>query len=119
MTVKEFVENNKDILIAPISAEEFRQLTDGCTVFCVTTSTGNKPIMDRAVKTAGYQMVVATTGDEQGDVVDICTLGLTKNGYAKIECITAYEIAKGNNKVLYHCKPLMPNDARKNHHWVY
>lgn len=121
MTVREFEKQNKDILRHRLTVETFNALTDGMVLFCVTTNAGIKPIEERAVRTAGYQLVVATTRNpERGNLVDICTLALTAGGWAKVDIITADDISGLGNKVVYFCKPLnVPNnDPRRNHHWL-
>lgn len=119
MTAQEFINQNRDILLSPITRAEFETLTDGTPLFRITTSTCNKPPMERAVKTAGYHMVAATNRSEIGGLlVEILTLALTKGGYAKIESITLADIELGRT-LLFRCKPLPLNDNRRNHHWTY
>ena len=120
MTAQEFINQNQDILLSPITRAEFERLTDGTPLFCVTTSICNKPPMERAVKTAGYQMVVATTqydGFITQFTTQIQTVGLTNGGYVKIESIDWGDIELGRT-LLFRCKPLPLNDNRRNHQWA-
>lgn len=118
MTAQEFINQNQDILVSPVSLADFQNLTDGTPLFCITVAAGNKHPMDRAVKTAGYQMVVATTRNANGFLTDILTVALTKGGYAKVDVIDANDVGIGRT-LLFHCKPLPMNDIRRNHHWTY
>lgn len=119
MTAQEFVNHNQDILLSPISLADFQKLTDGTPLFCITVSGGNKPPLDRAVRTAGYQMVAATNrGESDGPLVEIMTLALTKGGYAKIESISANDVSTGRT-LLFRCAPLPENDSRRNAHWTF
>lgn len=115
MKLKDFVRENQDILIAPLTMEELNTLSDGMVVFVITCFKGSSPLAERTVRSAGYQMVAATNRTN-GKLTAANTLALTSNGYAKIDYILPQDIARGN-KVLYRCKPLPLNDLRRNHHW--
>lgn len=118
MTVKDFYEANKDILLAPVSSEEFQQLSDGMVVFCVSNGGGNKPTEERIVRAVGYRMVVAMERNTSGEIVTVGTVGLTANGYAKVEWISADDIAE-ETKLVYRCKPLQAGDKRANNLWEF
>lgn len=124
MKAIDFINQNRDIMIAPITEAEFQDLAEGRVLFCVTTSPGHNPVMERQVRTAGYQMVVSTRRNATGNLTEAITLALTRNGYAKIESITADEVRyacsgddAAGNKLVYHCVPLPPNDPRGSGHW--
>lgn len=55
MKAIDFINQNRDICIAPITEAEFQDLTEGRVLFCVTTGSGHNPVMERQVRTAGYQ----------------------------------------------------------------
>lgn len=121
MTVKEFEKQNSDILLQRMTDSDFQELTDGMVFFCITTTVGSKPVNERAVICAGYNMVVASTTTTFGGnskLEDVVTLALTKGGYAKIDVITPALMSESGNKVLYKCRPLPKGDPRKSHHWL-
>ena len=125
MKVKEFIEKHSDVILAPFTQEEFKNLTEGSVIFFMAAawgSTAGKPVDERAVRLdAGYQLVVAKTYDEDtGDLSYITTVGLTAGGYAKCEYISPDEVFSDNTavkKLIFHCKPPGPNDPRGNQNW--
>ena len=116
MLVKDFIKENSDILLRPVTEVEFQSVTDGAVFFCITTSGGKKPYEERKVVTAGYNLVVATTRDtdETAAMLYINTLALTQNGYAKVDIVTPMDIFGQGSKLRYHCRPLPINDPRRN-----
>lgn len=118
ITAKEFIKKNADILLAPITEPAFEQLTDGCVVFIITTTPGQKDIKERVVRNAGYYMVVSKGRNHVGKTVDITTIGLTAGGYAKVECFDLSDIEYAHNKMVFLCKPLPQNDIRRNYHFL-
>jgi hypothetical protein len=118
MTVKEFIDNNSDILVSRITPRDFKDLTDGCVVFCVTAASGKKPILERAVKSAGYQLVVSTSHRPGATIHEIITLALTQRGYAKIDYIDVDFIGDDGHKMLFLCKPLPQHDPRRDNCWM-
>lgn len=119
MKMSNFVNQNSDVLIAPFTVAEFDELTEGRVFFCVTTGAGHNPVMDRQVRTAGYQLVVSTRRNNEGKLTEAITLALTQGGYAKIESVTRDDVLyacaadeAAGNKRIYHCVPLPPNDPR-------
>ena len=119
MKVSDFVNQNSDVLIAPFTVAEFDALTEGRVFFCVTTGFGYNPVMDRQVRTAGYQLVASTRRNDEGNLTEAITLALTQGGYAKIESITRDDVLHmcsadetTGNKRIYHCVPLPPSDPR-------
>ena len=121
MTVIEFEKKNADILLRRMTEADFQELTDGMVFFCLTTAAGNKPVNERAVVCAGYNMVVAsntTTFGANSKLEDVVTLTLTKGGYAKVDIITPALMSESGNKVLYKCCPRPKGDPRKSHHWL-
>ena len=118
MTVQEFIDRNSDILISQIAENEFKDLTDGCVVFCIVAANGSKPITERTVMTAGYQLVVATNRDKVGKLVEVITAALTRSGYAKIDTTHINSLGEKGNKVLYTAMPLPANDPRSNNNWI-
>lgn len=122
MTAKEFIEQNKDILLRPLTEAAFHSLTDGTVLFCITTTNGSKPTLHRAVKHTGYQLVVATTRemDETMAMLSVRTLALTEGGYAKIDEICPANFSGAvSNKLWFFCKPLPINDPRQNGRFPY
>lgn len=124
MKTKDFIEKNRDVLVAPVTLAEFDALTEGRVVFCFTVSPGHNPVMEREVRTAGYQLVVSTRRNGAGKLIEAITLALTLGGYAKIERITDDDVryACGSDdavgtKRIYHCVPLPPNDPRGRGYW--
>lgn len=118
MTVKEFIDKNSDILVSRITPVDFNDLTDGCVVFCITAAVGNKPVMERAVRTAGYQMVVATSHKPGATIHEIITLALTRKGYAKIDSVNVNDIGDDGYKMIFKCKPLPQHDSRRDNCWL-
>lgn len=122
MTAKEFVAKNQDILLRRMTEEDYQKLTDGAVLFCITVYRSNKPLEERTVCSANYEMVVATNADcidNPDTVLNVSALALTQSGYAKMDYILPTDIKEGEGtKLLYECKPLPPNDPRRNHHWV-
>lgn len=118
ITAKEFIKKNADILLAPITKPAFEQLTDGCVVFIITTTPGQKDIKERAVRNAGYYLVVSKSKNHLGQTVDITAIGLTAGGYAKVECFDLNDIEYERNKMVFLCKPLPQNDMRRNYHFL-
>lgn len=119
MKMHDFIDQNKDILLAPFTIAEFDALTEGKVLFCVTTGFGYNPVMNRQVRTAGYQLVVSTRRNDKGELTEAITLALTQGGYAKIESVTRDDVRSAcsaddaaGNKRIYHCVPLPPNDPR-------
>lgn len=122
MKAKEFIEQNQDILTRKMTEADFHNLRDGTVLFCISVANGNKPPLERTVRTVGYQMVVATTRNavvSLDRLEEVLTLALTTNGYAKLDYISPTDIAETGTKLLYECKPLSCDDPRKNHHWRY
>ena len=118
MTVSEFIHNNADILMSPITESEFDGLTDGCVVFLLSAAAGKKPIAERVLRTAGYYMVVSSTKNAQNQMEEVLMVGLTNGGYAKIEFCNRQDIAQTGNKMMLTCIPLPQNDKRKNYHFM-
>lgn len=118
MTAAEFVVKNADILTKVVNTADFDNLTDGCVVFMVTTAPGQKDIKDRVVRNAGYYMVVSTNRSHMGKMQDVTVIGLTAGGYAKVESINLGDLGYRNNKMVFLCKPLPPNDYRRNYHFM-
>ena len=116
MTAQEFINQNHDILLSPITPDEFQTLTDGQPYFCITVNAGKKTPLEREVRAAGYQLVVATSRNPGGDLAYVSSLGLTQRGYAKIDYIEAEAVSAGR-VLLFHCKPLPSYDSRSNCHW--
>ncbi len=118
MTVAEFIKANNDILTDVLNENNFNNLTDGCVVFMVTSTPGQKNIKDRVVRNAGYYMVVSTNRNRMGKMQDITVVGLTAGGYAKIEIINLGDLEYRNNKLVFLCNPLPLNDRRRNYHFL-
>lgn len=115
MLVEDFIEKNKDLLVSPITEEEFHSLTDGAVFFCISAAPGSKPIEKRTVKTAGYHMVASTVRPKGCRTDLINALALTAGGYAKVAYITPEDVYKAGNKLLYHCRPMPVDDIRCRH----
>lgn len=122
MTAKEFIEQNKDILIRPLTEAAFHSLTDGTVLFCITTTDGKKPALEKAVAHTGYQLVVATyrEDDETMAMRSVRTLALTERGYSTIDEIRPVDFSGVvSHKLWFFCKPLPINDPRRNGRFPY
>lgn len=119
MKVEEFFKQNSDILIAPITEEEFQKLTDGTVIFVITCYDSKLPQLERTIRSVGYQMVVCTCRNRDGSMTDITTLALTQKGYAKLDYVCQTDIQGLGSRVAFRCNPLPLGDRRQNHHWVF
>ncbi len=119
MLASEFITKNKDIFLGLVSEEEFQKLNDGNVVFVITVAPGQKDIVTRVVRSAGYFLTVSSTTNHMGKKTDICLVGLTAGGYAKIDNIDLGDIGCRGNKIVLKCKPLPDNDPRRNYRFVY
>lgn len=119
MTVKEFINKNSDILIRPVTEDEFKKLQVGDVVFIISATVGQKPIEDRVVKVASYHMVCHRSYSSMtGGLDGITTMGITKGGNIKTEYTNMYTHYHGEkNRLLYHCKSLPVGDPREKHNW--
>lgn len=118
MIAAEFIRNNADILTGVMHPRDFNNLTDGCVVFVITTTPGSKNIQDRAIRNAGYYMVVSTYRDTTNRLINATVIGLTAGGYAKIDVINLSDLEYKGNKMVFLCKPLPLNDHRQNYHFM-
>jgi hypothetical protein len=119
MTLKEFIDKNGDILIRPITEDEFKKLQVGDVVFIISTSVGQKPIEERIVKVVSYHMVCHRSYDSRsGSLAGVTTMGITKGGNIKTEYTNMYMHYHGDsNRLIYHCKSLPIGDPREKHNW--
>jgi hypothetical protein len=118
MLASEFMTNNNDILLGLVSEEEFQKLNDGNVVFVITVAPGQKDIVTRAVRSAGYFLTVSGKTNPMGKKTDVCLVGLTAGGYAKVDHINLDDIGGRGNKIVLKCKPLPDNDPRRHHRFV-
>ncbi len=118
MTVAEFIKENADILIAPLTEKAFQEMTDGNVVFMLITGPGQKDITDRVIRSAGYYLTVSSSRNHLGVKVDQTVVGLTAGGYAKVESYNLGDVAYKGNKMIFLCKPLPQNDPRCNYKFV-
>lgn len=119
MIVKEFIDKNSDILIRPVTEDEFKNLQIGDVVFIINTSVGQKPMEERVVKVVSYHMVCHRDyNSADGSLIGLTTMGITKGGNIKTEYTNMYTHYHGNdNKMIYHCESLPVGDQREKHDW--
>ena len=118
MTVADFIKDNADILIAPLTEKAFQEMTDGNVVFMLITGPGQKDISTRTVRSAGYYLTVSSSRNHLGVKVDQTVIGLTAGGYAKVESYNLGDVEYKGNKMIFLCKPLPQNDPRRNYQFV-
>ena len=106
-------------MLSKLTTDEFKELSDGCVIFCIVVANGNKPSLERMVKTVSYHMVASHKVNADGKTSEICTLGMTAGGYAKVDCFDKRDLADNGNKILLNCKPLLVGDIRKSGNFVY
>lgn len=109
MTLREFLEQNQDILAARVSAEELPSITGGTPLLVLSVGAGIGPVENRAVIAGSFAMAVRNSlSKNPSGCLDL--LALTKGGYAKVECVVPADMGR---KALFHIHPLPLGDERE------